>query len=115
DVEEAGGVRGRRIGVGVVDPGAGAHDLHLAGPDHRSSAEAVAMLELAVEHPGEDLHVAMRMGPEAAPGIDDVVVDDSQGAEPHVAGVVVVAEREGGPAVQPVEPRPSAFLCRSYR
>src|SRR5262249_15576410 len=92
-----------------------AHDLHLAGPDHRAGAEAVAVLELAVEYPGEYLHVAMRMGPEAASGLHHVVVDHPQRPESHVGRVVVVAERERVPAVQPVEPRPPAAVCLSYR
>ena len=50
------------------------------------------MLELAVEHPGEYLHVAVGVRAEAAPGVDPVVVDDAQRTEPHVAGIVVVPE-----------------------
>ena len=32
-----------------------------------------------------------------------VVVDDAQGPEPHVVGIVIMAEREGVPAVEPAE------------
>src|SRR5262249_60227331 len=44
-----------------------------------------------------------------------VVVDDAQRAESHVVGVDVFAEREGVPAVEPVEVRPAALRRRSYR
>ena len=38
---------------------------------------------------------------EALPGRDAVVVDDAQGAEAHVRGVVVVGERERVVRVEP--------------
>jgi hypothetical protein len=50
------------------------------------------MAQRAVEHIGQDFHVAMRMGAEALAGRDAVLVQDAQSAEPHVAGVVVLGE-----------------------
>src|SRR5262245_63468936 len=112
------GLDRRRIELAVLDARAGAHDLHLAGPDDGSGAEAVAMLELAVEDPGEDLHVAMAVGAEPATGLDPVIVDHAERAESHVPGVEVVAERGGVPAVQPFEARAPALgwgSCRQLR
>ena len=67
------------------------------------------MLERALEHVGDDLHVAVRVRAEAAAGRDAVVVDDAQRAEPHVRRVVVVAEGERVPAVEPTDARAPAL------
>ena len=58
-------------------------------------------VERALEHVGDDLHVAVRVGAEALAGRDAVVVDHAQRAEAHVLGVVVVGEREGVVGVEP--------------
>jgi hypothetical protein len=55
-------------------------------------AHAVLVLEGALEDIGEDLHVAVRVGGEAAAGGDAVLVDDPELPEAHVVGVVVVPE-----------------------
>src|SRR5262249_57465033 len=94
-----------RIELAVLDARAGAHDLHLARTDDGSGAEAVAVLELAVEDPGEDLHVAMAVSAEAAPGLDPVVVDHAERAESHVAGAPVVPPPKSVPAVPPLHAR----------
>ena len=49
--------------------------------DHADVAFAVAVLERAVEHPRDDLHVAVRVRAEAAAGRDDVVVEHEQQTE----------------------------------
>ena len=49
-----------------------------------SVALAVAVLERAVEHPRDDLHVAVRVRAEAATGRDDVVVVHDQQPVPGV-------------------------------
>ena len=73
----------------------------------------------AVEHPGHDLHVAVRVRLEAAARRDDVVVVDEQQPEVGVRRVVVVPERERVARLQPVdvggEPlvRPAAAPRRS--
>ena len=51
-------------------PRARAHALRDAGRDHAVVALAVAVLERAVEHPRDDLHVAVRVRAEAAAGRD---------------------------------------------
>src|SRR3546814_17023269 len=57
-------------------------------------------LEGALKHPGDDLHVTVRMGPEANPRRHHVVVADEQEAVGGVVGVVVLAEGEGVLRVQ---------------
>src|SRR4029453_8714680 len=85
DLEQVHGLHRGGVELAMLDARAGPHALPPAGPDPRAGTEAVAVLEPAVEHPGEDLHVAMRMGPEAASGLPHVAVDDPQRAEAHVA------------------------------
>ena len=93
-----GGVTSGIIGVisgfvlAVLDASAGAHALRIARPDDGSVAHAVPVLEGARQHPGEDLHVAVRVRPEAGAGGDAVIVDDAQRAEAHVAWVLVAPE-----------------------
>ena len=59
------------------------------------------MGQAALEHVGEDLHVAVPVGPEALGRLHAVLVDDPEGPEAHVLGVVVVGEGEGVVAVEP--------------
>src|SRR5438128_2579483 len=103
-------LRRRWIELAVADSRARAHPLHVTRSDDRAGAEAVAVLERALENVGDDLHVTVRVRPEAAPGRDPVLVDHAQGAEAHVSGIVVVAEREAVAAVEPRCPRPSPLL-----
>ena len=73
----------------VPHPAAGAHALHLTGPQHLGMAQRVAMVELAFHHHGDDFHVAVGMHPKAAPGGNGVVVDHPQGPKPQPGRVVV--------------------------
>ena len=101
DLEEVDELVGRGVELAVRDARAGGHPLHVARPDHRAGAHAVLVLERALEHVGDDLHVAVRVGAEALPGRDAVLVDHAQRAEAHVRGVVVVGERERVERAQP--------------
>ena len=97
-------VNGRRLGgvvFAVAHAGAGGHHLHVAGADHRSRAEAVLVLQRALEDIGNDLHVAMAMRREAAAGRDAVLVDHAQRAETHVPRIDVTGEGEGVETVEP--------------
>jgi hypothetical protein len=94
----------------VHDAGAGAHHLHLTPADDALAAGAVLVGHRAGDHIGENLHVAVGMGAEAAAGRDGVVVDDPQRAEAVVLGVVVVGEREGVEAVEPAVVGVAAFV-----
>ena len=59
------------------------------------------MLERALEHVREDLHVAVAVRAEPRARRDAVVVDHAERAEAHVLVVVVLAGRERVPAVEP--------------
>src|SRR5512146_3335919 len=96
-------LRLRRVELAVTDAGAGGHALHLAGPDDRTGADAVLVLERAFEDVGDDLHVAMAMRIEAGAGLDAILIDDAQGTEAHMARIVIVAERKTVQALQPAE------------
>jgi hypothetical protein len=76
---------------------------------------AVLVLERALEDVGEDLHVAVAVRAEARSRLDPVVVDHAQAAKAHVARVVVLAERERVPAVEPAPVGPAAVLRASNR
>ena len=47
-------------------------------------AQAVAVLERAVDDVGDDLHVAVRVDVEPSAAVDDVVVEDAAAARVHV-------------------------------
>ena len=63
----------------------------------------VLVHQLSAQHPGDDLHVPVRVRLEAAARRHDVVVVDQQQTEVGVARVVVLAERERVLGVQPAE------------
>src|SRR5207248_3345351 len=69
--------------------------------DQALIAEGVLVLELAVEHPGDDLHVAVGVGVEPGVWGDDVVVAHEQQPVVRVLGVVVIAEAEAVAGVEP--------------
>ena len=114
DLQEMHRLERRRIELAVLDARAGAHDLHFARPDDRPRAEAVAVLQLSLEDPAEDLHVAT-VRAEPAIGSTRSSLMARSGPNPMWRGVDVVAEREGVPAVEPVEVRPAALRRGSYR
>ena len=110
DLEKVHGLGLGCVELAVADAGAGRHALDVARLDDRAGAEAVAMLERALQHIGDDLHVAVGVRRKSRAGRDAVVVDDAQRAEPHVVGIVIVAEREGVAAVEPVQFGPPAVF-----
>jgi hypothetical protein len=48
--------------------------------------------EFALQDIANDLHIAMRVGPEAGAGRDAILVDDSQRAKFHMLGIEVIRE-----------------------
>src|SRR5262245_4642438 len=103
DLQEVDRLARRRIELAMGHARARAHPLDLARPDHRPGAEAVAMLQGSAEDVADDLHVPVAVRGKAAAGLHAVLVDHSQGAEAHVARVVVLAERERVRGVEPAE------------
>jgi hypothetical protein len=99
----------------VADAGARGHDLHVVGADDRTGADAVLVLERTLQHVRQDLHVAVAVRPESLSRLDAVLVDDAQRTEAHVRGVVVLAERERVPAVEPAEIGAAARVRESRR
>ena len=85
----------------VTDSAAGAHDLDLARSELGMVAQAVAMLNHALQNVGEDLHVSVAVRREAHGGGDDVLIDDPQRPEAHVGRVMVVGEAEAVPRHEP--------------
>src|SRR5262249_37532694 len=95
--------------LAVAHAGAGAHALHVARHDGRAVAHGVLVPERAVEHVGDDLHVAMAVRAEAGPRLHAVLVDDAQRPVAHVPGVVVVRERKAVIRLEPAVLRVSAL------
>ena len=93
-----------RIELAVQDARAGAHALHLAGPDHRAVAEAILVLEGSLENIGDDFHVLVAMAGKPGTRNDAVLVNDPQTPEAHVRRVLIMPERESVAAVQPSRP-----------
>src|SRR5690606_12347102 len=91
----------RAVELAVRDAGAGRHQLHLAGVQARAVAHAVLVLEHALEHVGDVLHVLVAVRAEAAARLHAVLVDHAQDAEAHRVRVVPVGEGEGVPGVEP--------------
>jgi hypothetical protein len=102
------------VELAVPDAGAGRHHLHVAGPDHRSGADAVLVLKRAVEDIGDDLHVLVPVGVEPAARPNPILIDDPQGPEAHMVGIVVMAEGEAVTAVEPTQVHVSAFRRGSH-
>src|SRR3954469_6498211 len=89
--------------LAVLDPGAGAHPLGQARVDDAVVARGVLVHQGALHHPGDDLHVPVRVGLEPEARRHDVVVVHQQQPVVLVVVVVVVTEREGVLAVQPAD------------
>src|SRR5208282_926132 len=106
----------RMIEFAVRDSRPSTHTLRFAGTNDRAGADAVLVFERTLENVGDNLHVAMPVGGKTRARADAVLVDYAQRAKSHLPGVVVVAEREGVTAVEPVDLRLSAIggLARRY-
>ena len=70
------------------------HGLDVAYGDGTAVLLAVAMLQLAFQGNGDNLHILMRMGSEAFSRSYPVVVQNAQRAEIHAAGVVILVKTE---------------------
>src|SRR6266576_2121695 len=77
----------RVIELTVADTGTRGHDLHVTRSDDRSGTDAVL--------------VPVSVGAEPLSRADSIFVDHPQRAKPNVLRVVIVAERERVPAIEP--------------
>ncbi len=85
---------GVRVELAMGDAGAGAHELDLAWEQGSAIAHAVLVGHGAGEDIAEDFHVPVGVGAEAHACGDMVFIDDPQGAEVHMSGVVIVRKGE---------------------
>src|SRR5260370_18163294 len=69
------------------------------------------MLESAIQHVGDDFHVAVRVHGEPAAAGHAVIVHDAQRAEMHVLRVVVIGKGKGEMGVQPAVIGVTAFVA----
>ena len=114
-LEQVEGLGGGGIHLAVAHAGTRRHVLELAGNQRLADAGAVLVLHRSFEDVGEDLHVAVGMLAEARRGRDAVLVDDAQGAEAHVRGIVVLVKREAEVGVEPTVVGMAALGGRPYR
>jgi len=101
----------RAVELAVLDAGPRAHPLHLARPQDAAASGRVPVGELTLEHPRQDLHVAVSMPSEPFPRLHAILVDDAELAPAHVLRVVVAREREGVPRVEPAVVEVPARVC----
>ena len=114
DLQEVHRVLLGRVVFTVYHPSARRHVLEFARLDHASGAHRVPMLQRALQHVADDLHVAMRVFAEAGALGDGVIVYDAQAAEAHPIRVVVIGEGECVVAVQPAVVGVASFICFTY-
>ena len=100
DLEDARGA-GLAVVFGVLDAGACAHHLDVAGFGAAMVAEVVLVGDRALADVGDDLHVGVRVWREAGVGLDGVVVPHPQRPPAHARRVVVAGK---GEVVLRVEP-----------
>ncbi|MNE56549.1 hypothetical protein D3C80_1514610 [compost metagenome] len=62
----------------VCHAGTCAHQLHIAGDNHRAGAHGVFVRQCAFQHIGDNFHVAVRMRAKAATCCNLIIVDDQQ-------------------------------------
>ena len=85
----------------MLNAGARAHHLHVAGGSAALISEVVAVANGAAAYIGDDCHVAVRMGRKAAASGDLVIVPDAQRAPVHAQWVMVLGKREMVASIQP--------------
>jgi hypothetical protein len=71
----------------------------------------ILMLKFSVQDPRDDLHVAMRMSPEPGAQPDNIVIADKQQAVMGILWVIMTAETETMPGVQPRRSSMKALLA----
>ena len=85
----------------VQDAATGRQPLRQSGIDHPVVAGGVLVHQGALEYPGHDLHIAVRVGVEPGAGCHHIVVVHQQQSVMGVRRVVVLGEGEGMLGIQP--------------
>src|SRR5262249_2188364 len=91
----------RRIELTVPHARARGHSLDFVRSERFRAPHAVLVRQCALQHVGEDLHVAMPMHAESLPGGYAILVDYAQAAKAHELRIVIVAERKRVIGVEP--------------
>ena len=94
---------GRIVEFTMHDTRSRTHALHITIPQDGPVTHVVFVRELALEDIGNDFHVPVAMGAKAFAGLNPVFVNDQQGAETGVKGIVVMPERECVMGMEPSE------------
>src|SRR5450432_417844 len=92
DLQEVHAFLVRVVEFRMCDACAGRHALHLAGDDNGARADTVLVLQGALQYPRQNFHIAVTVLPKAAPGLNSILVDDTQWPIAHEFVVLVVAE-----------------------
>src|SRR5262245_39958254 len=82
---------------------AGAHHLDFARVHAPSVAEAILVLQLALQDVSDDLHIAVWVRWKSSTAGDDVVVENAQRTPIHVLRIVVLAEGKVPARVEPAK------------
>ena len=95
------------------DPAAGTHALHITRANHRTVTHTVLVLQGAVKHIADDLHIAVAMGAESRPRGHGIVIDHPQIRKTHVPRVMIATEGKGVVAIEPAMICVAAFFRSS--
>jgi hypothetical protein len=90
-----------RIHLRVPDARARAHALGQTGIEEPAVSFGVLVLQLAVQHPRDDFHVAMGMGLEARARSDDIVIAHEQQPVMGVPFIIMMSKAEAMARVEP--------------
>src|SRR5262245_15135025 len=104
------GFRVRRVELAVHDAVTGGHGLELVAAEDVGPGEAIAVRQTAVDHVGQDLHVAMAVWSKPLAGRDAVFFEHAQDTKAGEVRVLVAAERKCGARAQPSEFGGAAIL-----
>jgi hypothetical protein len=91
------------VALGVLGAPPEPHPLHPARLEHPAVAQAVGVLEVPGHDVGDPLDVAVGMHRPDRARDERVMIEDPQGADPHVVRVSVLVEAE-----VPAGPEPAA-------
>ena len=94
NLDQVNGLCFGRIEFAVHDPVTRRHRLDLVRSHRMGPLMLSRCRQRAFEHVGDDLHVAVRMGPEAFSGADPILVHHAKRAESLEGRVLIIGERE---------------------